>query len=357
MILSKDNAKIKGEKGKGTRTKANEKFATVLEATRLKLLNATVLIKTTDNRGLGTGIILNTAEVGQTKTAYVLTAKHLLQTLSDPKAVSGKTPSQCATQEFVGKLRLSYGPAAMEGAPAVGPIGVTAVNLAWNAADNWEYDIMVLEATDAGFCTFIENNAFVLDRLQDYRNLLPPKSEQKKQNKDEKNENKDEKEPVGAKVCGVLNKQVYDYVQLGYGAGKSAIVTATAGYDDKTGLIQCRWPAIEARKPLESAFDIEETIGKNKKKSYAVDSTYENVIDVPATDSSSTGAGDSGGPLFALKRDDHRFFYLVGVTSGMNFFSNPDWKLHPEKATKNNIISNNISTYWDVFFFIWYRYA
>src|SRR3954462_4338818 len=105
MILSKDAAKIgKNGEGKGTRTRANEKFATVLAATRTKLLNATVLIKTSDNRGVGTGIILNTADVGATKTAYVLTATHLLQPLSDPKDVAGKLPSQCATQAFVGRL-------------------------------------------------------------------------------------------------------------------------------------------------------------------------------------------------------------------------------------------------------------
>jgi len=356
MILSKDSAKIeKDGKGKGTRTKANEKFATVLAATRTKLLNATVLIRTSDNRGVGTGIILNVAEVGQTKTAYVLTAKHLLQTLSDPKDVAGKLPSQCATQAFIGRLRLYYGPAAMESAPAVGPVGVTAVNLTGSIADNWLYDVMVLEATDAAFCTFIEGNAFIFDRLQDYQNLLPQKPEQK-QSKDGENQNKDEKQPVGPKVCGILNKEVYDYIQLGYGAGKSDSVSATAGYEDKSGLIQCRWPPIEAKKPLVSAFDIEETIGKGKKKVYAVDSTYENVIEVPADVSSSTGPGDSGGPLFALKKDDNRFFYLVGVTSGMNFFSKPEWRQDPSKATKNDTIANNISTYWDGFFGAWAWY-
>jgi hypothetical protein len=79
------------------------------------------------DRGIGTGLILNAGPADAPTTAYVLTAKHLLTTLSGEDSTK-KTPNECATATFLGKLKLFYGPTGIEVAPPSGaPAAVSAV--------------------------------------------------------------------------------------------------------------------------------------------------------------------------------------------------------------------------------------
>ncbi len=336
MILSKDVTAKGVVTKKGTRTLANEKFAQFITdtAVRTQLFNATVLIKTADGRGTGTGVILNTADVAGTATAYVLTAKHLLGSLSGGN-MRTKKPSELATTALRDGLRLFYGPTALEGAPpSAAPAAVSAFNFKGSDDTTWGYDIMVLESTTPAFCTFVENNRFILaSQAVEYEQLLANKP---------------------AKGCPILDSAVYTFLQMGYGAGRDADVAETASYDNKEGLIQCRWPTLGARAPLPSAFEIDTIKGKGKAKdTYKLGPESFNLIAVNANNTTSTGPGDSGGPLFALKTSDLRKLYLVGVTTGANYFSDPAYRSNPASAPRDTTLSNNVSTFWDTFYKDW----
>ncbi len=82
-----------------------------------------------------------------------------------------------------------------------------------------------------------------------------------------------------------------------------------------------------------------------------------NLVAVNADNTTSTGPGDSGGPLFAVKKTDPRAFYLVGVTTGANYFSEQAYRDNPASAPKDTTISNNVSTFWDTFFNAWEWYV
>jgi hypothetical protein len=333
MILSKDKNIGKPKQPvmeDGERTKATKRFnnkADVPDALRPKLMNAVVHLDYNNNAGIGSGVILS-AEA-DTDVAYVLTAKHLLYKWADQKKAL-KKPADIVTTEFLNKVKIYYGPTALEAvAPTFTPAGaVVGVDYTASSDQTWNDDFMVLKINNKLFHDFVVANRFV-PALGDttYQLLL------KRQNNDTRN---------------ILDDKQFIYVQMGYGSGRDKEVLATAGYDDLRGRLQCRWTAPLAKSPAVTAFEVDHKAG-------VVTDSLNNACLLSASNVTSTGEGDSGGPLFAipLRVVDRTTFYLVGVTAGANYFTDPRFRENPRSAPGDDGLHNNAIAFWDKLFAAW----
>lgn len=331
MILSKDKNIGTAKKPimqEGERAKATKRFnnkGEVPDALRPKLMNAVVHLDYNNLIGIGSGVILN-VEAG-TDVAYVLTAKHLLHiwTKQDPAV---KKPADIVTADFLSKVKIYYGPPALEAEAAAVTGAIAGVDYTASSDQTWVDDIMVLKVDDKAFHDFVVANRFV-PAVGDtkYQVLL------KRQNNDTHN---------------ILDKANFVYVQMGYGHGRDPDVAVTAGYDDLKGKLQCRWTAPSEKMPAATAFEVD------NKKGVVTDS-LNNACLLTADDTNSTGPGDSGGPLFAvpLKIVDRTTFYLVGVTAGANYFTDQRYRDNPKSAPGDDHMHNNAVTFWDKLFAAW----
>lgn len=328
MILSKDTqggTKKKPTVVPGERTKATTFFnnkAEIPATLQATLRNATVHIDYGTGQGVGSGVILN---AGAGNKAYVLTAKHILYIFAGKKPDETK-PADLVTDDFLGKLKIYYAPPALP-SKAASQAAVSAVKFLAEDDQTWSYDVMALEIDNAGFRTHVANNRFLPAAVVNtYTPLF-------------KVDNK-------TQAVGLLDKNKYIYVQLGYGAGRDPDVKATENYEDLKGQLQCRWPEPTDKTILKSAFEV--TGGK-----VAPDS--EDLCMLTASDLTSTGTGDSGGPLFAIPKEGKQrtTAYLVGVTTGANFLTDDKYKQNPSTAPKDDTIRNNVSTCWDRFYLEW----
>jgi hypothetical protein len=332
MILTNDKTIPKKKKQPaqtiiGERTKAKEFFNSIPLAGRTPLLNATVYLSTTAGNK-GSGVIL----AADTTTAYVLTAKHLLYTLSGLKSPDTKKPSDFNNTTFLEKVQIGYTTAALEGAPTL-TAPVTGLNFTGSDDQTWQYDIMIMESTDATFRTFVLANRFVrLAMKQTYDILLS----------------------VKRTGCEALNTKNYKFIQLGFGDGRDPEVIATKSatdYTDFAGKVQCKQSQPKAATPLDGFFEIVD--GKPSAQWPVSDQICEMVADV----TNSSGPGDSGGPLFALLKTDLTKFFLVGLTTGANVFSDPELKKPnatiDKKLYGDDDIHNNVVTFWKNVYLAW----
>jgi hypothetical protein len=310
---------------KGGRTLAKEFFEdnNVRPRIRTWLQNTTVLIKS-NSGNKASGVIL---AVDNTKT-YVLTAKHVLYTLSGTTSPGSKKPADYNNSTFLNTLQIGYGPAGLLSAPPTTGT-VSGINFTGSSDQTWVYDVVIFESADAAFRTFAEPMVFVnAQTKKKYAELLN----------------------IKPKGCEALNTQLYEFFQLGYGDGRDKDVPATkgAGYTDYSGKFQCKISTPGAKTPGDNFFDIDPNLEPAKWP------LSNQVCEMSADVTNSTGPGDSGGPLFSRLKEDKNQFYLVGVTSGANFFSNPELRKKPKsELPADNDIHNNAVTYWKAVFDAW----
>jgi hypothetical protein len=344
-----DKVRTEEVKTEGTRSKAAKFFSDngVSDEARTQLLNATVRLKT--DKGNASGVIL--ASTGKGK-AYVLTAKHVLYKLAGDKTPGTKKPADYNNQTFCNSVEIGYAPAALLGVPTQ-TAPVTAVTFLGKVCNdqNWEYDLVVFESTDATFRTHIEANRFITQDQKDlvvYSNLLnfkpSAKAEEDGEDEDESEDKKD------GKGCTILNKELFEFFQLGYGLGKIKGVKVKDEYKNFEGKIQCKISSPSATIPVDGAYEIDKELTADKwPKS-------NNILLMDADATATSAPGDSGGPLFCRpKKIDKNVaylanksrFFLVGITSGANFFTDPKWTTAQKKDLPgDDVIHNNAVTFW-----------
>lgn len=294
-------------------------------ATRNQLLNLTVRLRTKQAPfHIGSGVILFTTSKGKT---VILTAKHVLYTLSNQKAPNGKKPADFNNKTFCDSIEIGYAPAALLGAPAQ-TAAVTAVNFLGVCDDQtWKYDLVALESTDENFLTHANACRFITPDK-------PPRV-------DLMNQLVFKKDGKGSKA---LNAGLFELFQMGYGIGRVPDVETEGTYTDYEGRIQCKQSSPKANSPLAEVFEIE------RKKKSADWPKSEQICLLDADVTSSNAPGDSGGPLFCRSKKNSSKFYLVGITSGMNFFSDEKYTKENAELPRDKLIHNNGVTYWlDVF--------
>jgi hypothetical protein len=324
MILTMD-VPGKGKKAQptpGTKSAAIDFFNGL--PPRQSLRNSTVYLKAL--LGAATGIIFGVDK--NAATAYVLTARHCLYTLAGKTDMEDTSPDDYTLQTYSSGIEIRYGPPDLYKAPGRGPALVSAINFAGLDPSKWDYDVVLLECTDANFIQFVQANRFITG-MQDvaaYGELLQPAN--------------------GS--LPLLDRGKHRFIQLGYGSNvdpdwKNMNLDA---YEKPapTGKFQCKesFPKAAQLEPG-GVFSVD------LKKPASDWLTFTNVCVLTASNTNSTGPGDSGGPLFALPKASAEF-YLVGVTSGANLFSNKSYKTSPKSAPTDLNYQNNIVTYWDRLF-------
>ncbi len=308
----------------GERSKATTFFNGL--AVKNELLKATVLLHT--GVAFASGVILG---VDDTK-AYILTAKHNLFILAgqltpiDKTTEAPKTPGEYALTDYPDGIKISYRPTALlnapEDPPKTAPVTVTGFNFAEVAgsSDDWTYDAMLFECTNADFKTYVNTNRFI------------------------KKANYEEYSTILGQVKGkyqLLSRSLFQHIQLGYGFARAKDLDInTANYTSYEKKIQCKksLPSTTTTSPdllFEPSTQVRDR-SKWRRMSHA--------IELDADNTKSTAPGDSGGPLFAIK---DATFTLMGVTSGANFYSQ---KSKLDNPPSDRSIQNNVATYWHEIF-------
>ena len=296
----------------GTRPEGTEYFNRIKDKNNL-LLPAAVHL--TYGIGLGSGVILGAAK-GK---AYILTAKHVLWNLLGETEQPEDPPSEYHIGKYPENIRIHYDPSNINEAPRQ-EAPVTGINFA-NVTDsekNWIYDAVLLESDNQTFVTFVKDHRFIKpEETWRYSKALPEQSGDYE----------------------LLSKRDHEFIQLGFGKPKDDTVTGLApgNYEDFTGLLQCKVSIPEANTPAPGVLFAREKTAQGVKWQ-----TMSHGIELKAGNTCSTAGGDSGGPLFAVS-DDLTAFYLVGVTTGANYYT--DQQPRPEKK-----INNNVATYWEPMF-------
>jgi hypothetical protein len=256
------------------------------------LLANSVVLRSRDNRFTASGILFYAA--AYTAAAYVLTAKHNLYVQNPPEtSYTDYTPASF-TAGFIQNVQVGYGPAALGQAPAT-LVAINAITFPGGSDQDWTYDTMLLEVTDADFITYVKANALmkvqsdaqtVLNQIKAQANFVRP----------------------------ALVKTKWKYIQTGYGGGKDDDVQITQNWPDHTGSFQCRFPEPTAQQ-TETAYNLD----LGDKTSWATCPPLSDVIMLSASNYDSTGPGDSGGGLFALSPQASPTSAIpVGVSYGIN---------------------------------------
>lgn len=344
MMLTKDlmdpndKTKVKEER---QRTLAGKFFnhAEISNGARTKLLNATVRLRTRNAPyHIGSGVIL----YADADKAYVLTAKHLLYKLAgqDNYAIDEETeepvkPSGSNTANFINSIEIGYAPAALLGEPTA-TAAVTGMNFGKsNVFDdaNWTIDLVVFESTDANFRTHATNNGVLTKQtIPHYQMLLPTKK--------------------NAKGPAILRKDIFEFFQMGYGKGRIKNVGSADDYSDYEGKVQIKISTPIANAAMNGAFEI-----GDKDADPETWPVSDRIVDLVAGNTASNGPGDSGGPLFCRPKEavlndqgqpylsSRDNFYLVGVTSGADFFTDKKYK-EKQHRPASNVVHNNAATFW-----------
>ena len=323
--------RTKGKKPKppdedGTRVQATAFFNKFSVEVRSKLLNATVFLHN-PGHGKASGVILG---VDDTK-AYILTAKHNLfalagQTKPEDKITKAfKKPSEYTLEDY-GRLgiQITYGPPALLRDPANAFVQVSGFNFAGVAGsgDSWTFDAMLFECTNTTFKTFVNDNRII-----------------KKANYE------DHTTQLNSADYPLLDRKL-KHIQLGYGKPKGeGMDIVNSNYADYEGKIQCKssLPAYATTAPVTLYEPSTQDRDRSKWRSMS------HAIELAADNTNSTAPGDSGGPLFGVKvpKTGDPTIYLVGVTSGANFYADP---ARLESPPTDRVINNNVATYWQAIF-------
>jgi len=294
----------------GTRKEGTDFFNSI--SVKAQILPSTVELRTDESRA--SGVILGTA-AGK---AYVLTAKHVLWTLrahdgpQDPP--SGYDISKYGTRG----IRIRYELADLKREPSKEAL-VTAINFAGvtNSDTTWTYDAVLMECENEAFVNFVKANRFIKPReIWRYTKTLPEKDE----------------------AYALLSKRDYKFMQLGFGKPKDPDLTGLAdNYEDCEGKLQCKVSIPVADTPAPG-----ELVEPDSHKERTEWQSFSNAIELRADNTCSTAGGDSGGPLFSVSNDLSEF-YLVGVTTGANYYAD-------DTLRKETQINNNVATYWEPMF-------
>ncbi len=295
----------------GERSKATLFFNALPPATQATFLRSTVLISSPQG-GRGSGVILYSIAPD----AYILTAKHILYLFAgDKKPKKDKTPKDYESDGVLKGATIGYNPPALLAAPAA----TTAAGLEvdWTYTDEqWSNDLMVLKCADGIFEPWVNANRFLnASKVGDYNAKLKSTTPE------------------------VLQKKDFSYIQLGYGISSDKEIAITQAYTNYGGQVQCLFSMLKNRSVIPAGFSID-------RKAPAADwLQLDNFCELDANDTKSTAEGDSGGPLFAFNPKDGEFI-LVGVTSGANYFTDPNYKANPAKAPGDDHMHNNVASYW-----------
>lgn len=361
MMLTDDTTKPNQDPKKppivtkvGERNVASKFFEdkAISNAARAQILGVTVRLRTKSAPfHVASGVIL----AALTNKTLILTAKHVLYTLSGLKVPGEKVPANFNTKTFRDSIEIGYHPVPLPNAqpPGTPPAllteptasaSVNGINFAGtlNSDQNWKLDLVILVSTDQTLLAHATQNRFLTKDqklLADYAALLAF--------------TRPDEEGKGGKGAIILNTELFEYFQLGYGIAKTPDLIADGKYTSYEGKVQCKqsWPTANMPMPLETAYEIDKEIA-------AKDWPVSNEICMLDADvSASTAPGDSGGPLFCRPKADkvnkntsylasQSNFYLVGINTGANFFSGPEYKKPNADLPREKIIHNNAVTYW-----------
>ncbi len=313
MILSKDSPKQKKRTAQKGEASISKEFFEGLGQIKSQILKSSVFLK--KGEFTGSGVIFYADDTA----AYILTAKHLLYLAAGQKSRPADTTPADLCDQF-SSVTLSYDPSDWGERPA-NSAPVASVNLDGCDDQNWEYDVMVLTVDDATFLTYAQENQLVTSsNKNDYSQQLKAGS-------------------GNAASIPALKVAQYDFIQVGYGGGDKDIRVATA---TTPGTLQTRNTS-----PMSDV--MQATIYEYKPSGDWPQ--FEKACILTASNVTSTGEGDSGGPLFAISKDRKKL-YLVGVTAGANMFTtNVAARINPSPADSR--IDNNVIAFWGDVFIYW----
>lgn len=309
----------------GQRSKATEFFDGL--TAKAELLKTTVLLHS--DQAFASGVILG---VDDTK-AYILTAKHNLFILAgqvtpvDKRTGNPKTPGDYTIDDY-GRfgIQIGYKPTGLllapEDPPKTSTVKVSGFNFLGvdDSSTSWSYDAMLFECTNTDFYTYVNTNRFIKHaNYEEYSKALD-RSKGKYQ---------------------LLDRRLLDHIQLGYGKARDEDLDINRdNYTSYERKIQCKqsFPSTVTTSPVELLEPKSSERDRNKWRRML------HAIELDADVTKSTGPGDSGGPLFAVKGTK---FALMGVTSGANFYSQ---KSKWDRPPGDRLIHNNVVTYWHEIF-------
>jgi hypothetical protein len=317
----KGNKKVRDYQN-GTRPKATVEFGKLVCKDALR--RCTVYLTTPV--GQASGVIFGLNKAGNT--AYVLTARHVLYSLKGDSDPDDKAPTDYTPNIYQGGIKIKYNPPTLLAAPAAAPAPVSAINFMGLDDTTWKYDIVFFESADPGFVAHATANRLLstqadADLYGNFTNGLL----RAKNNK-----------------LPLLGTAAYKLIQLGYGTNvdpdwlkKWSNALLDPYGNSLLGKLQCRFPVATAARVVPG-----EVLGIDANQpDQSKWQSFQNVCELAGNNSDSSGPGDSGGPVFAVNSPATDKFYLVGVTSGANYFSD---KTHNASDMK---YENNIVTYWD----------
>ena len=327
-------------------TKANKDAATSLVenspvntkpfplTTKKRILNSAVKLygsnKAKNNVFTGSGVIVNVDNASVT----ILTALHNLEIwagLSGPLTNWGTYPD-----DFAAVMKIGYGKAdltfnaAPTGMAKPSGASVPALNVC-DVRQNCIYDLMVLTSTDYDFRTYAKASVF-----NNAQNTIKQDAAQ-----------------IVNSFDSLLNVADYHYIQLGYGKIKD---DRYKEYLDQSGNIK-KSPVIW--KYCEGGFQITDknlhyrlaTPNFKKARGYYQQRSdagqapsyieYPEALSLMGKVESTTGEGDSGGPLYAVDKSTLTRVYLLGVTTGADM----EAATKPNSWTFKNVISTSVVPY------------
>lgn len=281
----------------------------------------------------GSGVIFTTSE----NAAYVLTAKHNLLIWAKGQGRNNVTMRAGAwdgtradlrglNTDFKTNIRLVYGNGREAQIHEIVYFG-----------SNWSYDVCCLVIRDGGFRSFARTHAWDFEPFGvgfdfSYRTTLTALFDNLR-----RRTNNDLQTTWKTQI-----NQGYYFFQAGYGAtGYSGGTTIAKVNSDSGGSFGYR--LADLSDSWATAYDRDATQNTTD--------DYTDVIALTADSESSSGPGDSGGPVFAIRRNQANVrvarlsLYLVGVTVGYNYHRLTTSPIQTSTTFKNNIIADLRAAY------------
>jgi hypothetical protein len=296
----------------GQRAQAEKAFGKLDTLLQKSLLANSVLLLSTDNAFHGSALLFYADDAA----AYVLSAKHNLYVQAGRQADYRTTSPSKLAGGFMAAVRMYYGPTALGNQPTR-DAKISAITYD-GGADDWQYDVMLLASTDTAFRDFVAKNALIKNQkgAQSVLDLMKDK---------------------GKTGIPILDKAKFRHVQLGFGHGTDPDVVVTRNWPTHPGQAQCRFPYPEYKTASEVR-----NLDLDKPSTWKDAPKLSAVVLMSGQDTNSTGAGDSGGPVFALSpQTKPSTAYLVATTLGANFYLNPA----PTPPPVSSKIDNTAATF------------
>jgi len=319
MMLTNDIPETKRRPmQRGTRWQATDAFKKLPIQDRLRAATVRLLSRGNHASGVFLGVSLGVA--------YVMTAKHVLWSLAGETSPSGlPNDYTLPSNKYPDGIQIAYDPENIESQPRA-TANVTTIDFGGINDNTWEYDIILMTSDDQPFCDFIrQNRFFTKDNYLTYQRSLRQ----------------------GNDRYPLLSRSQYEFIQLGYGEARDPHWpkdVIRSNYTDFVGKLQCK-PSQPSTDTAGAVDLYEPQMGKRRdqfpKRRQAVELDGSNV--------NSTGAGDSGGPLFCYNKTG---FFLLGVTLGANWYGDERRLQNPPPDTN---IENNVATYWYEIFDHWFN--